>query len=343
MLPLELIQFDLTEECPLSCRHCSNSSGPLRTKRFPPYRLFELLEQAAKIGVKNIVFSGGEPLCYPALAPALRMARRLRLPVTIFTTGIRDKKTRGAIDTQEWKTLKEQGLVSAAFSTYAAPKEREYHNRVVALKPAEGDAFSVNELAIQRAHAASIDVQAHFIPSDPSVAGLQDIYDWAEGLECSELHLQFPTRQGRNEASVYLGLSASHEHMLQRAASSLVTLPRTMFYVSRLWRRRWSGSGESCGANDRQLIIRADGTISPCNACKYLMPTTRQESILEPPRKLIAVWENSATLQAYRSAKAMNSVCLRCHGIFAEHKQEQERTIGGSALLPVVPANGMFP
>ncbi|MGH9433395.1 MAG: radical SAM protein [Terriglobia bacterium] len=340
MPSLELLQFDLTEECPLSCGHCSNSSGPSRTTRFPLEKLVEFLEQAAAMGVKTVVFSGGEPLCYPGLATALKTARSLDLPVTMFTTGIRDKRYRGPIDLQEWEGLRKAGLVTAAFSLYAAPMGREYHNRIVRLKPVDGDAFTVNEMAMRTARAAGIDVQAHFIPSNPSVARLQDIYDWAAGLNCSALHLQLPTRQGRNETLAFLGLGRSQEQLLQLAVSALVTISTTAFYVSRLWRQRWSGSSSNCGANDRQLIIRADGSISPCNACKYLTPTAHQESILEPPKKLIAVWENSATLQAYRSAKAMNSVCPRCHGIFAEIKQEE--AFGGSALLPVVPADEVF-
>ncbi len=342
MPSLELLQIDVTEECPLSCGHCSNSSGPSKTTQFPLKKLIELFEQAAVMGVRRVVLSGGEPLCYPALETAIKSAHALKLNVTIFTTGTRDTRTRVPIELREWGSLKNDGLVSAGFSIYAAPERREYHNQIVLLKPLKEDAFGVNQIAMQRARAAGIDVQAHFIPSDSTVTDLQDIYNWVSALKCSILHLQFPTRQGRNASLPCLALSRTRERALQRAASSLITVPTTIFHVSRLWYQRWSGAGSNCGANERQLIIRADGTISPCNACKYSIPADQEESILDPLGNLMTIWENSTTLQAYRSAKAGNSVCSRCQGIFAEYKQEEENPLGGSALLPVVRADGMF-
>lgn len=343
MPSLELLQIDLTENCPLSCGHCSNSSGPSKHTQFPFKNLIELLEQAAFMGVKAVVFSGGEPLCYPALGTAIKSARALGLNLTIFTTGIRDTRTREPIELGEWKSLQEDGLPSAGFSVYSAPDHREYHNQIVMLKPLKRDAFGANQTAMERAREAGIDIQAHFIPSDSTVADLQDIYNWAASLKSSVLHLQFPTRQGRNLSFPFLGLSRNQEQTLQRAVSSLMAVPTTTFHVSRLWLQRWSGSVSTCGASDRQLIVRADGTISPCNACKYSMPASDQENILEPPGNLITLWENSATLHAYRLAKATNSVCLRCQGIFAEYKLEEEQPLEGSALVPVVRADGVFP
>src|SRR5207247_4868509 len=137
--------------------------------------------------------------------------------------------------------------------------------------------------------------------SDPTGNDLQDIYNWASNLRCSALHLQFPTRQGRNAPLPCLSLGPTQEHALRKAVSSLMTVPTTVFHVSRLWYQRWSGASSNCGANDRQLIIRADGTISPCNACKYSMQECQQESILNSPASLMTMWENSTTLRAYRS------------------------------------------
>ncbi|HLY61004.1 MAG TPA: radical SAM protein [Terriglobia bacterium] len=341
MPSLDLLQIDLTEECPLFCGHCSNSSGPSNTTRFPLQKLIEIIDQAGKMDVKALVLSGGEPLCYPGLRAALKRAQTLKLPVTICTTGIRDKKTRSPIESSEWKNLKQDGLVTAAFSIYAAPEQREFHNQIVMLKPLSGDAFGANETAMRRARAAGMDVQAHLIPSDSSIADLQDIYDWAVSLECSVLHLQIPTQQGRNATSPRLAMNQCQEEALQRLASSLLTVSGTTFHVSRLWYQRWSGANFNCGANERQLIIRADGTISPCNACKYSTARDQQGNILNPTGNLKAVWESSPTLQAYRSAKARNSVCKRCQGIFAEYKQE-ENLSQRSTLLPEVRADGMF-
>ena len=317
--PLKLLQLDLTEECPLFCSHCSNSSGPARRAHFPIKKLLELIPEARNLGLEKIVFSGGEPLRYPHLSEALSAARTAGIQPTIFTTGIRDNKTRLPMPTEDWSGLAGSGLVSAAFSVYASPKRRNYHNAIVRLKPRQGDAFGVNEQAIRNARSAGLFVDVHFIPGGTTVVDLPEIYSWAAEIGCSVLHLQIPTLQGRNKERSPLQLDADDEARLRQIVSDIFEAGgKTQFYVSRFWLSRWRSPGNSnCVANLEQLVIRTDGTISPCNACKYGSVTLDSENVLAEGTTLANIWRTSPILEELRGAHGRPQLPDRCDGLLA--------------------------
>ena len=120
---------------------------------------------------------------------------------TIFTTGIRDKRNRVPIGGQEWVELQKHGLNTAVFSAYASPANRDFHNRIVRLRPVGYmDAFDVNERGISGAQQIGIAVDVQFIPSDETCSELSAVSTWAAALRVRTLHLQYPTQQGRNRA-----------------------------------------------------------------------------------------------------------------------------------------------
>ncbi len=74
--------------CNIACTHCFNSSGP-NVKTFGMMTLAnvrEELESAARLGVKEIFFTGGEPLLHPQLLEMIELALE-QAPTTILTNG----------------------------------------------------------------------------------------------------------------------------------------------------------------------------------------------------------------------------------------------------------------
>jgi MoaA/NifB/PqqE/SkfB family radical SAM enzyme len=316
---LKLLQIDLTDDCPLFCGHCSNSSGPGRNTHFPIENLLDIVRGAKDLGVEVVVYSGGEPLRYPNLEEACLAAKSHGLPVTIFTTGIADKKTRLPVSVERWRQLKGSGLVAARFSVYSGPLHRAFHNNVVQTRPTVGDAFGANEQAIKDARSAGITVEVHFVPSGASVADLAAIYSWAAQLGCSTLHLQIPTYQGRNKDSPLLEVNSADEARLKQASWELRSSPGEMeFYISRFWMSRWEASTHpNSVANLEQLIIRTDGTISPSNACKYGSVMLEPENVLTAGTTLADIWRHSRTLQELRDTHGRFQLPLRPEGALA--------------------------
>jgi hypothetical protein len=158
------------------------------------------------------------------------------------------------------------------------------------------------------AYDAGIDVQVHYIPSTRSLGSLHDIHEWAERLHCSVLHIQLPVFQGRNKETQSLQVGPEYEKSLSDEVNRLPQSSHTAIHVSRFWQYRWGWLTKLGEASRSQLIVRADGAISTCNACKYLNGQALRENILISGRALADVWNDSAEL-----AKKHNCLEDRSH------------------------------
>ncbi len=81
-------QIAITNACNARCRFCNFPRVPPAQRLMAdPERLFKGLESLKRAGVGYLVFTGGEPLLYPYLTPALRRARELDLHAILCTNG----------------------------------------------------------------------------------------------------------------------------------------------------------------------------------------------------------------------------------------------------------------
>ena len=86
--PLALIA-EVTHRCPLHCVYCSNplelamAKAELSTEQW-----ISILDQARKLGVLHVHFSGGEPLARADLTDLVEGARAAGLYTNLITSGI---------------------------------------------------------------------------------------------------------------------------------------------------------------------------------------------------------------------------------------------------------------
>ena len=91
MLPLQHIAFEITDRCNLDCIYCYNiwKTGKVKHVPFNSYNkaiatLEKLFEQAA---VKNVAFTGGEPLLAERITEVILFCRMQGKSVTLITNG----------------------------------------------------------------------------------------------------------------------------------------------------------------------------------------------------------------------------------------------------------------
>lgn len=82
-LPEEVI-IEVTQECNLGCPLCFRSKG---LKAMSLSRIKEIIDDCVRLGIKDIRFTGGEPLLYKEINKALRYAKESKLYVTLNTNG----------------------------------------------------------------------------------------------------------------------------------------------------------------------------------------------------------------------------------------------------------------
>ncbi len=87
MFQLEEIDFQITNECPLQCRHCCCSSSPKAGTIWTKNLAFDLLNQAVELGCKEVHLTGGEPLIRSDVFSIIDYAKSIGLYVQLQSSG----------------------------------------------------------------------------------------------------------------------------------------------------------------------------------------------------------------------------------------------------------------
>ncbi len=86
------LYLHLTSRCNLRCSYCYASPGPNKERGGCdiPFKVArEVLHQAQRLGVENVVITGGEPLLHPRAVEVIEEAKRLGYRVNLLTNGLR--------------------------------------------------------------------------------------------------------------------------------------------------------------------------------------------------------------------------------------------------------------
>ncbi len=165
----DTLYVGLTSRCDLACRHCKYRGGPAGPD-IPPARLRRLLKEAAAAGIPRVAFFGGEPLLYPGLDAAVRLASRLGLFTQLDTNGQRLGAARAA-------ELAAAGLSLAMISLHSA--ERSRHDAL-----AGPGSFRKAEAAVAAALGAGlfVHVSSCLFSARPGAAGVRRLLALARRL-----------------------------------------------------------------------------------------------------------------------------------------------------------------
>jgi len=91
--PPQCAQLEITNRCSSGCRMCRRFTWT-QSKHYTPdrelsaSRQIELLQELGGMGVRTVVFSGGEPLTHPELESLLEAARGAGLRLGVLTNGV---------------------------------------------------------------------------------------------------------------------------------------------------------------------------------------------------------------------------------------------------------------
>ena len=100
---------EITHRCPLHCPYCSNPTQARNNHELTTDEWKRVIHEAAKLGVLQIGFSGGEPLTRRDLAELIRAAREANLYTNLITSGI-------GFDDDRISSLRDAGLDSVQLS-----------------------------------------------------------------------------------------------------------------------------------------------------------------------------------------------------------------------------------
>lgn len=105
--------IEVTDGCNLRCKHCYRESSPEKTQLLTISELTCILSDLAKIGVRVVELTGGEPTIHPHFYDLITFCNEVFLMVAILTNGMLIDKTA----TQRLARFKDKLIVSVSLDS----------------------------------------------------------------------------------------------------------------------------------------------------------------------------------------------------------------------------------
>ncbi|RUO89450.1 radical SAM protein [Corallococcus sp. AB018] len=77
----------VTYRCPLLCTHCHSESGRRPSRQLPPEKMQQLVDVLLSMRLRQVTFSGGEPLTVPGLTGIAERLSKAGVQTILYTSG----------------------------------------------------------------------------------------------------------------------------------------------------------------------------------------------------------------------------------------------------------------
>lgn len=290
---LKEIKIELTYRCPLSCIHCSSDSVPdlLDAGEMSIEKCILIIDEAARMGVDEISFSGGEPLLWEGLLDVVEVASVRIKNVCIYSSG--NIQNIGSALSK----LKQKGLTKLIFSVYS--HEATDHERITRIR----GSFDLTKYAMKVAQELDIRTELHFVALKQNYQHLTQIAELGKAYGISKISVLRFVPQGRG---VLLNNSTLDRIDNIKLKSQIVQLRRNGYGIrtGSPFNYLLINKQPNCLSAIDRLIIAPDLRIYPCDAFKNILAEeivgNLKYSTLEN-ESLLDCWERSPYLNAIRS------------------------------------------
>jgi pyrroloquinoline quinone biosynthesis protein E len=299
---------ELTYRCPLHCPYCSNPTTLRDGRELTTNEWRDVIAAAAKLGVLQVGFSGGEPLVRQDLPEMIRAARAAGLYTNLITSGVGLNETRA-------HELREAGLDSAQLSLQA--DENSLGDSIAGTK-----AHAAKMAAAEAIHATGIQLSLNFVIHRKNIDRLPQLLELAERLHATRIELANVQYYGwafLNRAA----LLPTREQVeragdVAQAAQARLAGKMEIFYVLPDY---YEKRPKPClnGWGRRYITVNPIGDVLPCPTASSAIPDMRFENVRN--RSLEWIWRESESFNQFRGTEWMPTPCRDC--------PERERDFGG--------------
>ena len=256
--PPLFLDIAVTYQCQCNCIHCSARSHAGRGAEMSTEELKSVLTQAARMGVQEVILSGGEPLMREDLPQIARHARDLCLLTRLNTNGL-------LVDRKVIRRLRRAGLAQWAVSIDAADAAAHDSRRGHA---GTFDA-AVRAVRLLREEGVLCQILTYATPEDVP-EGLARITQMSRELGVLAVFVFFPMAVGKWTGRLDRALTSEQRDDV-----------RSLQDVS-LVHVELATPESNCCTYDRQLLyITADGRVTPCPFVPYVLGSLREHSLRE--------------------------------------------------------------
>ena len=290
--PFKLKEFkiEVTHQCNLNCLHCSSDASSSNTLEIGKKDCLRILNEAISMSVRQVDFSGGEPLLWAGIEEAVDIANNGGLKVGIYTSGNVDSIPR------KLKRLSTLGVKKFVFSIFG--KSANSHERVTRVSGSFDRTIEAIKIAVE----TEITTELHFVPFSNNYCELEDIAMLGKNLDISCISVLRFVPQGRGQLLKKRVLNKLQNLELKRI---IERLRKNGFEIrtGSPYNFLMLNDQPECSSGIDRLIIGPDLRIYPCDAFKQIKAEEVVGTLAESSvngSSLLKCWENSPFLQAVR-------------------------------------------
>lgn len=263
---LQELVVELTDRCPLSCRHCSSGSGPACKSTLARDALFGVLADAVGLRTSRISYGGGEPTIAPLFMAALQETARLGLSAEVFTCGITFSRTQACVCFPKDLVAalsRIGGDLTLVFSLHGSCAQ--IHDAVTGVK----GSFDLVTQSLRRCTEAGLHCTANFVPTRLNAAHFTNLVRFLESRAVDKLSVLRFVPQGRGLSNRdLLEMSREEEDDFVEELLDLRGHAALEIRTGSPFNGIISDNNVPCRAGFQKLVIQADGNVLPCEVFK---------------------------------------------------------------------------
>ena len=289
------MNLELTTNCPLRCPqcYCSLTGG----KNLDLQTALHWIREGGKMGVKDVMLSGGETMCYPHLYEVIRATRDCCGTPNVALSGF-------GFTQSVYEKMIEAGVGGIYISINGSTEEINSLSR-------DGYVLAINALKLlQDNHYTNTTINwvMHSNNADdfPNVVALAEKYDVANlvviGVKPDSKHMlsTIPSAEQMRFVSTFI---KTHNGKTRIFVESCFSPMLALTCDTKLFGNMNVGKNKGCGAGRNAFSVNVDGKLSPCRHLEYF----EQWDTLEE------YWNHSPILQNIRTLEDQKrEPCTSC-------------------------------
>lgn len=262
------MEWEITKECNLRCKHCYTSAGVKEPEELKTEHVLHVIDHLDCAGISNIIMSGGEPLLRDDLEVILADLTERDIPFTLYTNGL-------LLNRERQQSLKEAGAEFFSLSLNGTAKKT--HNSVHG-----ADTFDTVLKRISQLKENDFRVQALYTIMKMNLKESSELPSLMDriGLDSVCIYPFYPTGRGIYHLSA---LDVPGED-LYRSIEELLKDER--IYLGGCLRGFVEGSLKEPPCAKINCMVTSEGKLKPCN----FLPFQTEESLLH--KDIYTLWKS---------------------------------------------------
>ena len=312
-MKLNEITLEVTQQCPNYCIYCSSLSDMTKTGRLEYATLIKVIDDAALLGAKSVILSGGEPFLRKDIVEIVNHIYAKGLKVLIYSSGIyREEDGCIAIPKSILSSL--QVKLDEIIFNYETIHPVLY-STIMGNKPS---GMQLLDETITTAVGLNIPVEVHLVPMRCNFKQIPEVLDKVYAMGVKKVSFLRLVPQGRvlsNREMILLGYEEQEE--LKQILDNCQSTYQDKIRLGLPFAAKCS----NCGTGTNKLTVRYDGHVFPCEAFKDGMMEIEEgitpDNVKE--KSLRQIYEESPYLMTIRKWLESYQGCENSEHCFGQH------------------------